>query len=174
MSSLYCVHAVSVGRTAMRASRGTIDAALREAKFLLRSGCDFVWVDDGNGNVIVPAAEVRALLDARDGRRRETKAALCAYRASSAFGHYLDMAAGSSDDADQTSDARFRFFLIDLAATRCDLAREFLDGAATEPEPLEETAETAAEQDSSEPQATASLEGLEPRMIATLKPRIVH
>jgi hypothetical protein len=37
MSSLYGVHAVSVGKAVVTASRGTIDAALREAKLLLRS-----------------------------------------------------------------------------------------------------------------------------------------
>jgi hypothetical protein len=63
MSSIYRVHAASVGKAATKASRGTMDAALREAKFQLSSGHDFVWVDDGNGNVLVPAAEVRARLD---------------------------------------------------------------------------------------------------------------
>jgi len=77
MSSVYCVHAASTGKAATKASRGTMDAALREAKFLLRGGHDFVWVDDGNGNVLLPAAEVRARLDpsARAARHSDPQAA---------------------------------------------------------------------------------------------------
>jgi hypothetical protein len=177
MSSTYCVHAASVGKAAMSASRGTIDAALREAKFLLSSGHDFVWVDDGKGNVVLSADEVRARLDSSSGkygRRREPKAAYRVRGAMSLFDDYLDMAGRSVGYGSQTADERFRFFLIDLAATRCDLAREFLDDAATGLDVPAETAKMAAELETFDPQAAPSLEGLEPRMIAGLKRRIIH
>jgi len=175
MSSFYGVHAASVGKAAMRASRGSIDGALREAKLLLRSGYDFVWIDDGKGNVILPAAEVRARVDGsfgKDGRRRPSKTAVCVYRAVSPFDRYL--AERSVSDAGQSSDARFRFFLIDLAATQCDLAREFLDGAATGRERPPEAAKIVADGDSVDPRNAATFEGLDPWMIPGLKPRIVH
>jgi hypothetical protein len=177
MSTIYCVHASTVGKAAIRASRGTIGAALREAKFLLCSGHDFVWVDDGKGNVILPTAEVRALLAAssgENGRRPEPEEAFCVDDAVSPFDQCLDMAARSVSYARRTPDARFRSFLIDLAATWCDLARDFLGGAATGLERLAETAKTVAELDNSDPHAASSFEGLEPRMIPGLEPRIIH
>jgi hypothetical protein len=47
----------------MRASRATMDDALREADFLLSGGKDVVWIDDEKGNVILSPADVRARLD---------------------------------------------------------------------------------------------------------------
>jgi hypothetical protein len=175
MSSLYGVHAVSVGKAVVTASRGTIDAALREAKLLLRSGHDFVWIVDGEGNVILPAGEIRARLNGssgKNGRRREAQAAVYAYRATTPFDHYL--AERSVSLADRSPDEQFRFFLIDLAATRCALAQEFLDEAPTEPERLRETAKMAPEVDSVDAQAAPLLEGLEPRMVSGPKRRNFH
>lgn len=64
MSRLYCVHAAkSVGTAVMKASRATMGEALREAKSLLSSGAAFVWIVDGEGNLILPADQVKARLD---------------------------------------------------------------------------------------------------------------
>ncbi len=64
MATIYCVHAAKSGDTpAMKASRATMDEALREAKFLLSSGSAFVWIVDGVGNLILPADQVKARLD---------------------------------------------------------------------------------------------------------------
>ena len=64
MSTIYCVHAAtSAGVSAMKASRATIDEALREAAFALSSGSAFVWIVDGGGNLILPPDQVRARLD---------------------------------------------------------------------------------------------------------------
>jgi hypothetical protein len=63
VSKIYCVHAASVGKVAMKISRATMDYAVREANYLLSIGHDFVWIDDGRGNIIVPPAEVKACLD---------------------------------------------------------------------------------------------------------------
>jgi len=65
----------------------------------------------------------------------------------SPFDHYLDMAARCVTYARRTPDARYRSFLIDLATTWCNLAREFLDGAAKGLERLGETAKAVAELD---------------------------
>jgi hypothetical protein len=81
--------------------------------------------------------------------------------------HYVAKARGASD-------ARYRSFLIDLATTWCNLAGEFLDGAPKGLERLEETAKMVAELDCSEPRDGSPVEGLEPRMIPRLVPRIVH
>jgi len=64
MSTIYCVHAAtSEGAAAMKASRATIDEALREAAFALSSGSAFVWIVDGEGNLILPPDQVKARLD---------------------------------------------------------------------------------------------------------------
>jgi len=64
MSTIYCVHAAkSVGEAAMKASRATMDEALREAKFLVSSGHAYVWIEDERGNLTLPPAQVRARLD---------------------------------------------------------------------------------------------------------------
>jgi hypothetical protein len=92
----------------------------------------------------------------------------------SPFDHYLDMAARCVTYARQTTDARYRSFLIDLASTWCDLAGELLDGAAKGLERLGETARMVADLDSFGPQAAPSLEEFEPRMIPGLEPRVLH
>jgi hypothetical protein len=88
--------------------------------------------------------------------------------------HYLDMAAHCVTYARQTTDKRYRSFLIDLATTWCDLAGELLDGAANGLERLGETTKVVAELNSFDAQASPSLEGLEPHMIPGLEPRIIH
>jgi hypothetical protein len=176
MSRIYCVHAASVGKAAITASRTTIDAALREAKLLLRSGYDFVWVDDAKGNVILPAAAVKARLDVSspgDRRRREPKEALRVHGAMRPFDHDLDEPAHSVSYARQASDARFRTFLIDLAETRFDLAQEFLDASGAGLEPGKST-DVMAELYNSDRQAAPAVEGLEPDMVPGLKPRTFH
>lgn len=60
MSRIYRIHAVTNGDTAMKASRLTIDDAMREAEFLLGSGASSVWIDDRDGNPILPADKVKA------------------------------------------------------------------------------------------------------------------
>jgi hypothetical protein len=178
MSSPYRVHAASVGKAATWASRATIDAALREAKFLISSGHDFVWIDDGRGNVIFLPAEVRSRLDTssgKDGRRRESKAAIRGSGAMSVFECYLDMAALGGPSAREAADARFRLFLIDLAATRCDLAREFLEGVPRRLERRPETAGMAADLHSSDPGAAPSVEGQdELPIIPNINRRVLH
>jgi len=64
MSTIYFVHAAtSAGIPAMKASRATIDEALREADFELSGGAAFVWIVDGKGNLILPADRVKARLN---------------------------------------------------------------------------------------------------------------
>ncbi len=64
MSTIYFVHAApSVGIPAVKASRATIDEALREAEFELSGGAAFVWIVDGEGNPILPADQVKARLN---------------------------------------------------------------------------------------------------------------
>jgi hypothetical protein len=58
--TIYCIHALTNGDAAMRGSRLTIDDALREAKFLLGAGASLVWIDDREGNPILPAEQIRA------------------------------------------------------------------------------------------------------------------
>jgi hypothetical protein len=92
----------------------------------------------------------------------------------SPFDHYLDMAARCATYARRTPDARYRSFLVDLATTWCDLARELLDGAAKGLERLAETAKMVAELDSFDPDAAAPVERLEPSMIPLSVPRTIH
>jgi hypothetical protein len=64
MSTIYCVHAATgEGAAAMKASRATIDEALREAAFALSSGSAFVWIVDGEGNLILPPDQVELRLN---------------------------------------------------------------------------------------------------------------
>jgi hypothetical protein len=64
MSKIYFVHAAtSVGVPTVKASRATIDGALREASFALSSGSAFVWIVDGEGHLILPADQLKARLD---------------------------------------------------------------------------------------------------------------
>ena len=62
--SIYCVHAATnVGRTVVKAAfHATIDEALTEAASALSSGSAFVWIVDGDGNLILPPDQVKARL----------------------------------------------------------------------------------------------------------------
>ena len=63
MSTIYFVHAATGGGVpVVKASRATIDDALREAEFELSGGAAFVWVVDGEGHLILPADQVKARL----------------------------------------------------------------------------------------------------------------
>jgi hypothetical protein len=71
MSMIYFVHAAtSAGIPAVKASRATIDEALREAEFELSGGAAFVWIVDGEGNLVLPADQVKARLD-RSAKARQ-------------------------------------------------------------------------------------------------------
>ena len=71
MSTIYCVHAAtSAGVPAMKASRATMDEALREAAFALSSGSAFVWIVDEEGNLILPPDQVKVRLTPSAGARR--------------------------------------------------------------------------------------------------------
>ena len=64
MSTIYFVHAAtSAGLPAVKASRATINEALREAEFELSGGAAFVWIVDRDGNLVLPADQVKARLD---------------------------------------------------------------------------------------------------------------
>jgi hypothetical protein len=64
MSKIYFVHAAtSVGVPLVKASRATIDEALREAEFELSGGAAFVWIVDGDGRLILPADQLKAHLE---------------------------------------------------------------------------------------------------------------
>jgi hypothetical protein len=63
MSKIYFVHAATGGGVpVVKASRATIDDALREAEFELSGGAAFVWIVDGEGRLILPADQVKARL----------------------------------------------------------------------------------------------------------------
>jgi len=63
MSTIYLVHAAtSAGIPVVKASRATIDEALRDAEFELSGGAAFAWIVDGEGHLILPADQVKALL----------------------------------------------------------------------------------------------------------------
>jgi len=63
MSTIYFVHAAtSAGIPLVKASRATIDEALREAEFELSGGAAFAWIVDEEGHLIVPADQVRVRL----------------------------------------------------------------------------------------------------------------
>jgi len=64
MSTIYFVHAAtSAGISAVKASRATIEEALREAEFELSGGAAFAWIVDEEGHLILPADQVKACLD---------------------------------------------------------------------------------------------------------------
>jgi len=64
MSKIYFVHAATdLGVPVVKASRATIDAALREAEFELSGGAAFVWIVDGDGNLVLPSDQIKARLD---------------------------------------------------------------------------------------------------------------
>ena len=64
MSKIYFVHAAtSAGIPTVKASRATVDEALREAEFELSGGAAFVWIVDDDGHLILPANQVKARLD---------------------------------------------------------------------------------------------------------------
>ena len=63
MSKIYFVHAATnAGVPMVKASRATIDEALREAEFELRGGAAFVWIVDGDGHLVMPADQIKARL----------------------------------------------------------------------------------------------------------------
>jgi hypothetical protein len=45
------------------ASHATIDGALGEAAVTLSSGSAFVWIVDGEGNLVLPPDQIKARLD---------------------------------------------------------------------------------------------------------------
>ena len=60
MSKLYFVHAATgVGVPLVKATRTTVDAALRDAEFELSAGAAFVWIVDGEGRLILPADQTK-------------------------------------------------------------------------------------------------------------------
>ena len=64
MSKIYFVHAATnAGIPVVKASRATINEALREAEFELSGGAAFAWIVDGESNLILPADQVKARLD---------------------------------------------------------------------------------------------------------------
>ena len=64
MSTIYFVHAAtSAGIPAVKASRATINEALREAEFELSGGAALAWIVDEEGHLILPSDQVRARLD---------------------------------------------------------------------------------------------------------------
>jgi hypothetical protein len=64
MSTIYFVHAAtSAGIPALKASRATINEALREAEFELSGGAALAWIVDQEGHLILPPDQVRARLD---------------------------------------------------------------------------------------------------------------
>jgi hypothetical protein len=64
LSKIYFVHAATdFGVPMVKASRATVDEALREAEFALRGGAAFVWIVDGDGHLILPTDQIKARLD---------------------------------------------------------------------------------------------------------------
>jgi len=64
MSKIYFVHAATDGGVpVVKASRATMDDALREARFELSGGAASVWIVDGEGHLIFPADQVKARLE---------------------------------------------------------------------------------------------------------------
>jgi len=63
MPKIYFVHATTGGGVpVVKASRATIDDALREAEFELSGGAASVWIVDGEGHLILPADQVKVRL----------------------------------------------------------------------------------------------------------------
>jgi hypothetical protein len=64
MSKIYFVHAATdLGVPVVKASRATIDAALREAEFELSGAAAFVWIVDDDGRLILPTDQIKARMD---------------------------------------------------------------------------------------------------------------
>ena len=64
MSTIYFVHAAtSAGFPAVKASRATIEEALRDAEFELSGGAAVAWIVDEECHLILPADQVKARLD---------------------------------------------------------------------------------------------------------------
>jgi len=64
MSKTYLVHATTGGGVpAVKASRATMGDALREAQFELSGGAASVWIVDREGNLTLPADQVKARLE---------------------------------------------------------------------------------------------------------------
>jgi hypothetical protein len=68
MSKIFFVHAATdVGVPVVKASRATIDEAIREAEFELSGDAAFVWIVDGDGHLILPTDQIKARM-ARSSR----------------------------------------------------------------------------------------------------------
>ena len=64
MSKIYWVHAATDGGVpVVKASRATIDEALKEAELELSGGAALVWIVDDEGRLILPADQVKARLE---------------------------------------------------------------------------------------------------------------
>jgi hypothetical protein len=63
--------AAAPGVTARSPPCGTIDEALRDADFVLGNGAASVWIVDGDGNLILPADQVRLRLNPLDSAAGE-------------------------------------------------------------------------------------------------------
>jgi hypothetical protein len=64
MAKIHFVHAATdVGVPVVKASRATIDEALREAEFELSGAAAFVWIVDGDGRLILPADQIKSRLN---------------------------------------------------------------------------------------------------------------
>lgn len=70
MSKIYRVQSLSDGVCALKASRTSLEDALREARFLLGSGASMVWIEDRDGATILAADEVRARVARLDAASR--------------------------------------------------------------------------------------------------------
>jgi hypothetical protein len=49
---------------------GTLEDALRGAKFMLANGAESAWIVDGRGGLVLPAGQVRSRLDSVDTSNR--------------------------------------------------------------------------------------------------------
>ena len=64
MSKNYWVHAATDGGVpVVKASRATIDEALKEAELELSGGAALAWIVDDEGRLILPADQVKARLE---------------------------------------------------------------------------------------------------------------
>jgi hypothetical protein len=63
--------AATPGVTASSPLCGTIDETLRDADFMLGNGAASVWIVDGEGNLILPADQVRLRLAPLDSAAGE-------------------------------------------------------------------------------------------------------
>jgi hypothetical protein len=67
----YVTPAATPGVTASSRPCGTIDEALSGADFMLGNGAASVWIVDGEGNLILPAEQVRLRLKPLDSAAGE-------------------------------------------------------------------------------------------------------